>query len=144
MSDRQGSDRPSGVLLRLGGALLLGRAWFSGGPAGTGPSRPPEDEDRGEFQHELGSYMVGFVSALALTAAAFAMISWPVLPHVWLMVIIGAFAVIQIVVHFRFFLHIDFSQQKREDLQLILFSALILAIMVGGTIWILGNLASRM
>ena len=57
---------------------------------------------------------------------------------------IGAFALVQLVVHLRFFLHIDLSHQKREDLQLILFSVLLLAIMALGTIWIMGNLATRM
>ncbi len=93
---------------------------------------------------ELSSYIAGFILAALLTSAAFGLVWWSLLPHSWLMVAIGAFALIQIVVHFRFFLHIDLSRQKREDLQLILFSALILAIMVGGTIWILGDLAARM
>ena len=47
-------------------------------------------------------------------------------------------------VHFRYFLHIDFTRQKREDLQLILFLFLLLVIMTGGTIWIMSNLATRM
>jgi cytochrome o ubiquinol oxidase operon protein cyoD len=47
------------------------------------------------------------------------------------------------VVHFRFFLHIGFKE-KREDLQLIVFSALLLLIMVAGTIWIMASLAVRM
>ena len=146
MSDRQGSAGASGqpALLRLGGALLLGKAWFDHGLTGEGTSRPPEGENRAEFVRELSSYIAGFVLAVLLTGAAFGLVYWPVFPHAWLMVAIGAFALIQIVVHFRFFLHIDLSQQKREDLQLILFSALILAIMVGGTIWILSNLAARM
>ena len=144
MSDRQHVGGSSGVLLRLGGALLLGRAWFAGGPAGGEPSRASGGQDRGEFQRELLSYIAGFILAVALTVVSFELVYWSALPHFWLMIAIGAFALIQIAVHFRFFLHIDFSQQKREDLQLILFSALILAIMVGGTIWILSNLAARM
>ena len=53
-------------------------------------------------------------------------------------------ALVQIVVHMRFFLHVDLSRQKREDLQLILFTVLLLALMGGGTIWILTDLAARM
>jgi cytochrome o ubiquinol oxidase subunit IV len=58
--------------------------------------------------------------------------------------IVGVTAVLQILAQLRFFLHIDLSRQKREDLQLILFSLLLLSIMVGGTIWILSNLSQRM
>ena len=50
-------------------------------------------------------------------------------------------------VHFRFFLHIDLRKSARHDLQLILFSTLIIALMVSGTLFILFilfNLRSRM
>jgi cytochrome o ubiquinol oxidase operon protein cyoD len=57
---------------------------------------------------------------------------------------IGGFALVQVVVHFRCFLHIDPPRQNVDDLHLILFSSLLLFFMVGGTIWILANLAMRM
>ena len=82
--------------------------------------------------------------ATVLTAIAFVFVHWSVLPHGWLMPTVGALAVIQIIVHFRFFLHIDPPNQNTNDLLLILFTTLILIAMVGGTIWILGDLAGRM
>ncbi len=100
--------------------------------------------DEGGYSQELRSYISGFVIALMLTGLAFAMVHWSLLPHYWLLCAIGVLALLQMIVHFRFFLHIDFSKQKREDLQLILFSTLILMLMVGGTLWILYNLAARM
>lgn len=42
-----------------------------------------------------------------------------------------------------FFMRIDPSRQKREDLQLILFSVLLPTIMAGGTIWIMSNPGMR-
>ena len=93
---------------------------------------------------ELRSYLVGFAAALALTLAAFVLVLWGGLSRGTTIATIGAFALVQLVVHLRFFLHIDMSHQKREDLQLILFSVLLLAIMALGTIWIMGNLATRM
>ena len=45
----------------------------------------------------------------------------------------------QVIAHFRFFLHIDLSRSSRDDLQLILFSTMIVILMVGGTIWITIN-----
>jgi len=47
-------------------------------------------------------------------------------------------------VHFRFFLHISLKKSSRHDLQLILFSILIIALMVSGTVVILLNLRHRM
>jgi cytochrome o ubiquinol oxidase operon protein cyoD len=79
-----------------------------------------------------------------LTLVPFALIHWfKMIPRFQLLIVIGAFALLQMTVHFVFFLHINF-RQKREDLQLILFSTLLLILMVGGTIWIMGNLALRM
>lgn len=81
---------------------------------------------------------------MGLTLAAFAPVAWPgLLPREAALWAIGALALVQIVVHFRFFLHIDLSRQKREDLQLILFSTLLLILMAGGTIWIMLNLYAR-
>ncbi len=51
---------------------------------------------------------------------------------------------VQMLVHFRCFLHIDLRRSARPDLQLLLFSALIIALMVGGTLVVLFNLHGRM
>ncbi|TNE34399.1 MAG: cytochrome o ubiquinol oxidase subunit IV [Alphaproteobacteria bacterium] len=97
-----------------------------------------------DYKRELKSYLLGYGLALLLTIIPFALVAWGALTFSTALMIIGLLGLLQIVVHFRFFLHIDLSRQKREDLQLILFSALLLIIMASGTIWIMGNLMSRM
>jgi cytochrome o ubiquinol oxidase operon protein cyoD len=97
-----------------------------------------------DYRRDLHSYIWGISLALALTAVPFALVYWSAMPRFWLLLAIGGFALTQIVVHFRFFLHIDPPRQKVDDLQLILFSGLILFVMAGGTIWIMANLAMRM
>lgn len=94
-------------------------------------------------RREFRSYVWGVGLALLLTLVPFALAHWGGIPRLWLPIIVGAFALVQMVVHLRFFLHLSFSQ-KREDLQLILFSTLLLIIMVAGTIWIMASLALRM
>jgi len=96
-----------------------------------------------EERREFLSYVWGISLALLLTLVPFALVHWVGIPRFPLLIVIGAFALLQMIVHFRFFLHISFSQ-KREDLLLILFSTLLLIIMVAGTIWIMGSLALRM
>ncbi|MEO9079557.1 MAG: cytochrome C oxidase subunit IV family protein [Rhodanobacter sp.] len=93
--------------------------------------------------HEFHSYVWGIGLALVLTLIPFALVKWIAVPRMALLITIGAFALVQLVVQFRFFLHIGFKQ-KREDLLLILFSAFLLFIMVAGTIWIMASLATRM
>ena len=99
-----------------------------------------KQEERREFR----SYVWGVGSALVLTVVPFVLVHWFLnISRLWLLIGIGAFALVQILVHFHFFLHIGFKQ-KREDLQLLLFSGLLLTIMVAGTIWIMASLAQRM
>jgi cytochrome o ubiquinol oxidase operon protein cyoD len=97
-----------------------------------------------ENARELRSYFVGYGLALVLSIVPFTLVAWGGLTWTTTLWTIAAFALVQIVVHFRFFLHIDLSGQKREDLQLILFSALLFTLMAGGTIWIMANLHVRM
>lgn len=97
-----------------------------------------------ELRRERRSYLTGLALALVLTLIPFGMVAWGGWSTSAAMWLIAGSALVQIVVHFRFFLHIDLSQQKREDLQLILFTALLLAIMASGTIWIMANLYTRM
>lgn len=97
-----------------------------------------------ENTRELRSYIIGYALALVLSIVPFAVVAWGGAATTSALWIIAGFALVQIIVHFRFFLHIDLSEQKREDLQLILFSVLLFVMMAGGTIWIMVNLHTRM
>jgi cytochrome o ubiquinol oxidase operon protein cyoD len=102
------------------------------------------EQPAAEAQQEQRSYLLGLGLALALTGAAFGLSVFKILSGTALLTTIGVLALVQIAVQFRFFLHIDLSRSKREDLQLILFSSLLILIMVGGSLWIMSNLDQRM
>ena len=106
-------------------------------------NRGDQLELKQQERREFRSYIWGICLALLLTLVPFALVHWIGMPRVSLLIVIGAFALVQVLVHFHCFLHIGFKQ-KREDLLLILFSALLLTIMVAGTIWIMASLALRM
>lgn len=93
---------------------------------------------------EVRTYLVGYVAALALTGAAFAAVHWPSVGANATFAIVLALALVQAIVQFRCFLHVSLARSARDDLQLILFSTLIVALMVGGTLVILFNLRARM
>lgn len=96
-----------------------------------------------DFSKDRRGYIIGAVVSLLLTVIAFtAALSG--IARTTALAVVAVAAVVQIVTQVRFFLHIDLSQQKREDLHLILFSLLLLAIMAGGTMWILSDLSGRM
>ncbi|NIE80471.1 cytochrome o ubiquinol oxidase subunit IV [Asaia sp. As-1742] len=97
------------------------------------------DRHAQERRQELHGYIIGLVLALLLSAIPFVGVMLGLLPRPSLIWIIALLGLAQVVVHFRFFLHIDLSRSHRDDLQLVLFSLLIVILMVGGTLWVLGN-----
>lgn len=100
----------------------------------------PQDGAR----EEIRSYAVGFIASLLLTGGAFAT-ALSDLPSTWKIVLICVAALVQVIVHLRNFLHLSFSgEQSREDLLLVLFSVCLLAIMAGGTWYIMSDLGGRM
>ena len=60
------------------------------------------------------------------------------------MYVIAAAAVLQILVHLRFFLHLNFTTTPKENLLAIAFTSVLLFLMVGGSLWIMIDLHSRM
>ena len=100
----------------------------------------PKDTAR----EEVRSYAIGFLASLLLTGGAFAALLSD-LSTSWKIVLICVAALLQIVVHLREFLHLSFSgEQSREDLLLVLFSVCLLAIMAGGTWYVMSDLGERM
>jgi len=100
----------------------------------------PTDSKRDEIR----SYAIGYGLALALTGAAFATVRWPSFVSTTTLAVVLGLALVQMVVHFRFFMHISLRKSARDDLQLILFSTLIVILMVSGTLVLLFNLRARM
>ena len=82
--------------------------------------------------------------SLLLTVGAFATLLSD-LPTTWKVILICVAALLQVVAHLRNFLHLNFSGgQSEEDLLLVLFSVTLLAIMAGGTWYIMSDLGGRM
>jgi len=105
--------------------------------------RAPIDST-GVSRGSLKSYLTGFVLALILTAIPFALVmsgGWS--PAVTLIGIFSA-AVVQILVHLHYFLHLDTSSASRWNVLALMFTLLILTLFVGGTLWIMHNLNYRM
>jgi cytochrome o ubiquinol oxidase operon protein cyoD len=95
-------------------------------------------------RHGLASYLIGFVLAVILTAIPFWLVYSHALPPSRTMMIIAGAAVLQILVHLHFFLHIDFTTTPRENLMALAFTAVLIFLMVGGSFWIMIDLHSRM
>lgn len=96
------------------------------------------------YRCELRAYLWGFLLAALLTAVPFAMVGSGRVARIPLLWVIGVLGLTQILVHVRYFLHVDFSRERREELALLVFSAALLAVMIAGMLWILYNMYVRM
>ncbi len=95
-------------------------------------------------QHGLRNYLIGFVLAVILTAIPFWLVMSHALPPRRTLMVIGIAAVLQVLVHLRFFLHINFTTTPRENVLALAFTGILIFIMVGGSFWIMFDLHQRM
>ena len=90
------------------------------------------------------SYAIGFILSVILTLIPFGLVMFPSLPRTvtaWLVVALGA---IQIVVHLKFFLHLDTAEEQRWNLIALIFSAVIILLLVGLSLWIMDSIHHNM
>ena len=76
--------------------------------------------------------------------AEFALVAANPLPKLPTLIVIGVAAVIQVLVHLRYFLHLALTSTPRENLLAIVFTAILIFLMVGGSFWIMLDLNHRM
>ncbi|MGA7875275.1 MAG: cytochrome o ubiquinol oxidase subunit IV [Desulfoferrobacter sp.] len=101
-------------------------------------------ESAGASTGSLKSYLTGFILAIVLTLIPFALVMGGVVSPAATLAGIFSAAIVQILVHLHYFLHLDTSSAARWNLMAALFTLLILALFVGGTLWIMYNLQFRM
>jgi cytochrome o ubiquinol oxidase operon protein cyoD len=96
---------------------------------------------RGNFR----SYATGFIISIVLTIVAFALVMqggemprWAVLFGIF-----GA-AIVQMLAHLHYFLHLDSSSAARWNVLALVITLLIMVLFVGLTLWIMSNLKYRM
>ena len=109
----------------------------------------PHDGPRGGHADEEAhgsrkGYWIGFLLSVALTAIPFALVMTTPLPANVLALIIMAFAVIQIVVHMIFFLHMNRRAEGGWSMMALLFTLVIVGIALSGSLWVMYHMNSNM
>jgi len=89
-------------------------------------------------------YLVGFALAVVLTLVSFGLASVHGISRSTALSGLFIAAILQIFVHLHFFLHLDRSSKQRWNLITLVFSVLLIFIFVGGSIWVMVTLNSRM
>ena len=103
-----------------------------------------ENTHTGTAHATTGKYMVGFVLAIVLTLISFGIVVAGVKPTYLAAIGLIAAAVVQILVHIHYFLHLDLSKEMQWNFISIAFTAIILLIFILGTVWVIFTLNSRM
>ena len=103
-------------------------------PRRNGLKCPPEPHS-GEAT--IKQYLVGAVLGLVLTAIPFGLVAARTLGPIHIFIVISAAAIIQVVIHLRYFLHLNLKPLSENKLITLCFAAVVLLILVGGSLWIL-------
>jgi cytochrome o ubiquinol oxidase operon protein cyoD len=102
------------------------------------------DEDELGYHATYKGYVIGFILSVILTAIPFWLVMAKVLPAALTSIIILGLAGIQMVVHVIYFLHLDRKSQGGWNLLALVFTAVILFILLSGTIWVMMHMNENM
>ena len=120
----------------------------------------PHDESRFDTRHVHGhndhghggaahgsfkGYMIGFLLSVVLTAIPF----WLVMDKVFAdnkttLVIVLAFAAVQIVVHMIYFLHLNTSSEGGWNMLALIFTMVLVVIALSGSLWVMYHMNVNM
>ena len=99
----------------------------------------------GGLHISLRGYLTGFALSVVLTAVPFWLVMGNVIPdHFVAALVIMALAGIQIVVHMIFFLHMGPKVEDGWSMMALLFTVIILAITLIGSLWVMYHLNANM
>ena len=90
-------------------------------------------------------YVIGFILSVILTAIPFWLVMAKVLPPAAITtLVILAFAMVQVVVHMVYFLHMNPRSEGGCNLFALIFTAVLLVIVLAGTLWVMHNMNTHM
>jgi cytochrome o ubiquinol oxidase operon protein cyoD len=88
--------------------------------------------------------MIGFVLSVILTAIPFALVMTGVLPTQATALIVMGFAVVQIVVHMIYFLHMNSKSEGGWIMLALIFTIIVVVIALSGSLWVMYHLNTNM
>lgn len=98
----------------------------------------------GAAHGSMRGYMTGFILSVILTAIPFAVVMSGAFSVTIALMTIAITAIVQIVVHLNYFLHLNEGSDKQWNLPVFIFAAVIIGILVVGSLWIMHNLNVNM
>ena len=119
---------------------------------GTHAPAPAHHGDHHEEPHgddgphsSLREYLIGFVLSIILTAIPFWLVMNGVISHrPTAVLVLGGFAVAQILVHMVYFLHMNGKVEGGWTLVSTIFTVVFVAIAIAGTLWVMFHMNANM
>lgn len=103
-----------------------------------------DDHDDIGYHATVKGYVIGFVLSVVLTAIPFWLVMAKVLPANLTAPIILLFAAVQMVVHMVYFLHLNAKVEGGWSLLALVFTGVLVAIVLAGSIWVMYHLNTNM
>lgn len=104
-----------------------------------------QSHDDGHAHGSLKSYLIGFVLSVVLTAIPFWLVMSGALDSKQATgLIIMAFAVVQIIVHMIFFLHMNVRSENGWTMMALIFTLVLVIITLTGSLWVMYHLNTNM
>ncbi|TGS43589.1 MULTISPECIES: cytochrome o ubiquinol oxidase subunit IV [unclassified Mesorhizobium] len=99
----------------------------------------------GAAHGSIKSYLIGFVLSVILTAIPFWLVMSGVIDDKQATaIVIMAFAVVQIVVHMVFFLHMNTASEGGWSMLALIFTLILVVIVLTGSLWVMYHLNANM
>ncbi|MEM9838610.1 MAG: cytochrome o ubiquinol oxidase subunit IV [Pseudomonadota bacterium] len=96
-------------------------------------------------QNPYRSYLIGFALSVVLTIIPFSLVLTEAPMSASLIIaMIFVFGAAQILVHVRYFLHVDLKNEQGWQVMSLAFTAILLVIVLAGSIWVMFHLRENM
>ncbi|KQM21888.1 cytochrome o ubiquinol oxidase subunit IV [Novosphingobium sp. Leaf2] len=121
----------------------------SSGQAPSAAHPHPNAEDHHDLEHgshgSLREYAVGFLLSVVLTAIPFWLVMSGAIPdRQTTALVIMAFAIVQIVVHMIYFLHMNSKSENGWTMMALIFTIVVVGIALSGSLWVMYHLNHNM
>ena len=103
------------------------------------------DDHGGGIHFSVKGYAIGFLLSVVLTAIPFWLVMGKVIPSSGMTAfVILAFAVVQILVHMVYFLHMDTKSEGGWNMLALIFTLVLVVILLAGSLWVMHHMNTNM
>ncbi|AOR77560.1 MULTISPECIES: cytochrome o ubiquinol oxidase subunit IV [Sphingomonadaceae] len=109
------------------------------------PAAHDHHDEHGASHGSMREYVVGFLLSVVLTAIPFWLVMTGAIPDKQTTaLVIMAFAVVQIVVHMIYFLHMNTKSENGWTVMALIFTIVLVIITLSGSLWVMFHLNTNM